>query len=76
VDLALSNNVTEAVETTVTLKKGDVNGDGFLDLKDVILALKNTVRRTQSVVYVGADVNGDGKIGLAEALYDLRKLAQ
>jgi hypothetical protein len=49
--------------------RGDVNGDGVLDLADVVLALKALARIDASRIFRQADVNGDGKIGMSESLY-------
>jgi hypothetical protein len=55
--------------------RGDVNGDGVLDLKDGMLVLKimSGIGPTEGVT-LDADVNGDGKIGMAEAIYILQKV--
>lgn len=57
--------------------EGDVNGDGNINLKDVILAMKvacgmDTVGES---IVAGADVSGDNKIGLAEVIYVMQKVA-
>ncbi|CAN2044731.1 spore coat protein H [Candidatus Magnetomoraceae bacterium gMMP-1] len=54
--------------------EGDVDGNGLVDLKDAILALKIMTGITpSSSVFKEADVNGDDKIGLHEVLYILSK---
>jgi len=63
------------VSSMPTMVKGDVNGDGKVDLADVILALRVFVGFDQAGINMGADVNGDGKIGLAEVIYILQKIA-
>jgi hypothetical protein len=57
------------------LTKGDVNGDGEVDLADLVLSLRVLAGMSASGVHRGADVNGDGHIGLAEAIYILGKAA-
>lgn len=58
-------------------RTGDVNGDGRVDLADLIAVLRilagmgNTVPEYVTSV---ADVNGDGVVGMAEAAYILQKL--
>jgi YD repeat-containing protein len=53
---------------------GDVNGDGEVDLADVILALQFCCGlASDGDVHSRADVNGDNRIGLAEAVYALGK---
>ncbi len=51
---------------------GDVNGDGDVDMEDVILSLQVCIGK-QSVT---EDVNGDDKIGIEEAIYVLREVAE
>jgi hypothetical protein len=55
--------------STITVK-GDVNGDGEVDLTNAILAFQVACGLVpDEPVFDGGDVNGDGKIGLAEAIY-------
>ncbi|QTA84892.1 dockerin type I repeat-containing protein [Desulfonema magnum] len=76
--------VEEFGKTRIDIKlvyKGDVSGDGYVNLGDALLALK--VLAGMSTEYLthpkyaasGADVNGDGKIGFEELLYVLRILS-
>jgi hypothetical protein len=53
---------------------GDVNGDGAVNLKDVIAALQIVTGQSPNTIIKEADVDGDGKIGLSEALHILQKL--
>ena len=55
--------------------KGDVDGDGDVDLGDAILALKVAAGLSPEGINLNADVNGDGKIGLAEFIYILQYIA-
>ena len=56
-----------------TLEKGDLNGDGVVDLKDSLLAFNIAAGLVPSDwVYVEADVDGDQNLGIVEALYSLR----
>ena len=60
--------------------RGDTNGDGNVDLTDVILALQvisgmNPSGIRSDYASSGTDVNGDGKIGLEEVIYILQKVA-
>ena len=57
------------------LTKGDVNGDGEVDLADLVLSLRVLVGISAPDVHRGADVNGDDRIGVAEAIYILGKTA-
>ena len=54
---------------------GDVNGDGSINLKDVISALQVVTGQTTASIYLEADANEDGHIGIAEALMVLIKLS-
>ena len=55
---------------------GDTNGDGLLDLADVITGLMVLVEMNPSYLSTIGDVNGDGKIGLYEILYGLEQISQ
>jgi len=54
---------------------GDVNGDGKVDLADVILALQVVAGLNPPNVFSSADVNNDNRIGLEEVIYILQKVA-
>jgi hypothetical protein len=59
-------------------KKGDIDGDGNVDLADAILALQVVVGSEPELpvrAHKDADVNGDGRIGLEEAIYVTHKVA-
>lgn len=54
---------------------GDLNGDGSINLKDLVLTLQIIAGRVLvEPAHLEADVNGDGKIGLAEAIYILQRI--
>ena len=55
---------------------GDVNGDGTVNLEDVIAALQVVTGQSLGSVIKEADADGDGKIGLSEALHILRRLGE
>ena len=55
---------------------GDVNGDGFVDLTDVIRVLQVLSGQNGGQIYKAADIDGDGKVGLEELLYGLGKLVE
>lgn len=55
---------------------GDMNGDGSIDLKDVIIGLQVMANSTTENVSINADANGDGKIGLSDVLYSLSKVVE
>lgn len=63
--------------TTIrTAVPGDVNGDGSVDLADVILVLRMMTHMHDGHIHVNADVNGDGRIGQAESIYILQELSR
>ena len=69
-----SNHTISASFTTFGVK-GDVNGDGKVDLTDAILCLQVLSGLAPDNIHSTADVDGDGKLGLAEAIYILQKVA-
>ncbi|MGD9974380.1 MAG: DUF1566 domain-containing protein [Desulfatirhabdiaceae bacterium] len=55
---------------------GDVNGDGYVDLKDAITALQVLAGMIpDGTVNLAADVDGDNRIGMAEVIYVLQQVA-
>jgi hypothetical protein len=65
---------------TSTVLKGDINGDGNVNLADAVLALQVNAGMAPSGIRSGyaasgADVNTDGKIGMPELLYILQYVA-
>ena len=56
------------------IQRGDVNGDGAVNLKDVISALQVVTGQSPDSIMEVADVDGDGRIGLGEAVIILQKL--
>lgn len=61
--------------TLLLVQAGDANGDGELDLKDVIAVLQIVTGQTPDEIMSQADADGDGRIGLGEAIFLLRKLS-
>ena len=55
------------IEVTETMTKGDVNGDGVVDLADIV-EIANALLGTPSEAYdaAAADVNGDGEVTAAD----------
>jgi len=59
---------------TLTIAVGDVNGDGTVNLEDVIATLQTATGQTVESINLEADADGDGRIGVAEAIMILRNL--
>jgi len=57
--------------------RGDINGDGVVNLTDALLSLQAAMGNLPAgaTVYTDADVDGDGRIGIPEALYILQSLS-
>lgn len=53
-------------------KKGDINGDGVVDLKDAIIGLQVLSGQNPSGIKKGAEVYENGKIGWGETIYALQ----
>jgi hypothetical protein len=68
------SDVVTVSAVLVSPKKGDFNGDGKVDVADVILALQimSDIKPSGSVS-MNAEVNGDGRIGLPDAIYIMQK---
>jgi len=54
----------------------DIDGDGRLDLADLICVLQVLTRSPSAANHQGKDINGDGATGLAEAIYLLHEIGQ
>ena len=61
--------------TMLHLVVGDINGDGHVDLEDVISVLQVVTGQSITTVAKQADMNGNGKIEMVEALMLLKKLS-
>ena len=57
------------IDTIEDYKKGDVDGDGVVDLADAVLVINHYVGKpVNKFVTKAADVDGDGVIDLADAV--------
>jgi hypothetical protein len=73
---ATESETSETTESTTTetesaIMKGDVNGDGVIDLKDVTLTLRvylEKITLDKLAVPAAADVNGDEKVDLKDVI--------
>jgi pimeloyl-ACP methyl ester carboxylesterase len=67
---------SDPLDPTSIPLKGDINGDGKIDLEDAVVILQiMSGLQPAMAVNPGADVNGDGKIGFQEVIYILQKAA-
>jgi hypothetical protein len=56
--------------------KGDINYDGVIDLRDLILTLQvMSELQPSEPIYKDADVNGNRTIGLEEAIFILQEVS-
>ena len=54
-------------------EKGDIDGDGHIDLRDSIKALQVVIGISPSMrFYSSNDVNGDNRVGIEEAIYTIQ----
>jgi hypothetical protein len=67
-DMTLTTSANQVVS-------GDINGDGAVNLKDVVAALKVCAGMPVAGLVAAAEVNNDGRIGIAEAIYALQTVA-
>ena len=77
VTLSMPTVVTVSGGQNLTMRWGDVNSDGVVNLSDAILSLQVMSGMTPAGqnILMSADINGDGKIGLPEVIYILQKVA-
>jgi len=75
-NLAEYDNGTDPTDPLSTTR-GDVDGDKYLTLGDVILALQTAcgMDTGSAIVSADGDIDGDNRIGLPEAAHDLRSLS-
>lgn len=81
----IENTVTLAVESVLLdivigvdllIQKGDVNGDGDVDLQDIIVGLRISAGLPVDIpLQLNADVNQDDRISIPEVIYGLQKLS-
>ncbi len=58
------------------IRKGDVNEDGDVNLKDAVTALKIAAGYSNHTASVAADVNENNKIGMEEVVYILQEVSE
>lgn len=65
----------DPVVVGLSLGRGDANGDGTVDLADVMTVLRAVAGSTDDPLNGPADMDGDGRLGLADAVAILSSLA-
>ena len=60
----------------VDVQPGDINGDGVVDMKDILTGLQALSQSGSQYVAVKADVNEDNKIGMEEVLYVFKRISR
>ena len=65
----VSAMMAETVMAAPDTVKGDVNGDGVLNTKDIVLMKKYLLGEATDIDADGADMNGDQKINVADMIY-------
>ncbi len=74
--VVVKHDISLTPSGAAALQKGDLNKDKFVDLTDVIIALRVLAGLNFSGTYdIQTDVNGDNRIGLEEVIYVLQKVA-
>lgn len=71
---SVSSPIDTTYRYTANADLGDVNADGFVDLRDAVLALQIVIGLNKSGS-IDADVNGDGEIGMEEVIFILQEIA-
>ena len=56
--------------------KGDANGDGSVDMKDVLVMRKYIANLTDEIDLAAADVNGDGSVDMKDVLFVRKYIAK
>ena len=66
----------DSVPVFASLLKGDMNGDGLVNLKDAIIVFQIlSGSPSPANINYGADIGDDARFGMTEALYILQKVA-
>lgn len=66
---------THQASKSLSPMPGDINGDGAVNLSDVLAGL-NILAGEQPFAAKTADVNGDNRLGLAEIIHDMETIAR
>ncbi len=60
----------------IQLQQGDLNGDGTIDLQDVIIGLNVLSGSNLIGITTDGDVNADHRIGMEEIVHDLKRISE
>ena len=73
----MAPSAISVAEYTITLRPGDLTGNGVIDLADAVCAMQIlTGMEPAADVYLQAEVNKDGKIGLEEVVYIIGEISR
>ncbi|KPA10683.1 Type 1 secretion, target domain protein, partial [Candidatus Magnetomorum sp. HK-1] len=63
--------------TDSSIKSGDINGDGEITIKDLIIVLQVTTGKAQKTdFFIESEISGDGQIDIQDAIYTLRIISE
>ena len=65
----------DTIQPPVVKIPGDINGDGNVDLMDIITGLKAMAGYSGISVNLDSDVNSDGKVGMPEVLFGIKTIS-
>ena len=65
----VSAMMAESVMAAPDTVRGDVNGDGVINTKDIVMMKKYLLGEEKNIDTDGADLNGDQKINVVDMLY-------
>ena len=72
---AVTTEIEETTEPEMQILKGDINGDGMLDNKDVVTLFNKLSSENTDVDPAIGDINGDGNVDNKDLTYLFRKLS-
>ncbi len=75
-DTWVDESATETDSLSGASRRGDLNGDGIIDLGDIILSLQIICGMNPSYVNRNGDVNRDGRVCLKETIFTLQIVSE
>lgn len=74
----LDNSRSAIVKITDSqIQRGDINGDGEITIKDLIIVLQVATGKAQEAdFFIEAEISGDGQIDIQDAVYTLRIISE